>query len=926
MRSYVISSQNNYGKFVVKICLFFLLVLIISMGLTGKVKAETVPGGCNAGDIVTVTHGRSNGEEAGTFQVKVGMGAVEGANFLVTIDCDEEGRYVWRTTRAWREGEDKSKSDSGVSGVPFGNAFVTYENVGKTDNDGALYGSIQFEIGGGDSYIMWMSSVEDGEDTANPDTGKADNAFDPTISFDDNREQGNTEENDTKIDLSSGVCYDNAGNLGWILCPIISGISGVGEWMWGEIETNFLQIRVGEFFKPENGVESAWKVFRDIANIVFIILFMFVIFSQLTGVGIDNYGIKKIMPKLIVVAILINLSYVICILAVDLSNILGVGLNGLFTELAKNVGTSAQVAVSSYTPGQSLAIAGIGAGVGGGIALFAILNPAIFVAAAGSMALAVFGIVITIVISILFLFLILMIRSAGIVILIAIAPVAIVCYMLPNTEKLFKRWVDLLKALLLVYPICGALVGAGKLAGIILASTNTEAMAVAGMIVEVLPFFLIPMLLKRSLSLAGNIGAKLSGVGKTAGRGLSSKAQGAIRGTQKFKDWSKYNQDKALATRSGRIQRRLQRVKDRGGTLSDRNKERLLQATEAMDAYERRRILADEGKTPLDGETLRQNIRAEKSNTLEKMYSDNYMRMTDRGQVDSAFQAALAGDSGENAAAAMNALIQKGGTTEVLNALKGADWSKMNAGVKSYLMQTMAASNVDALKAFSKYSQSGGQASFSDWSTGTGATIAAEASNSNIKAKSYAQHLMENGPEAMNGYSKDEMQFVQSNAADLRSELGNEMYGRMLGNAMVNNNDAKAKTIAEQIVKSELANTDVGDPSTGKQGRMDIKDLSLTSDMLGNMRKEAGEAILAGETLRAGGDANVAAQNVRNAFATQAGEISSNNRIHDRMDARVGEIIGVGKDSTGSGGGGTPKGGPIPDGYRDTGSGFIVPR
>lgn len=383
----------------------------------------------------------------------------------------------------------------------------------------------------------------------------------------------------------SGVCYDNAGHLGWILCPIISGVSGVGEWMWGEIETNFLQIRVGEFFKPENGVESAWKVFRDIANIVFIILFMFVIFSQLTGVGIDNYGIKKIMPKLIVVAILINLSYVICILAVDLSNILGVGLNGLFTELAKNVGTSAQVAVSSYTPGQSLAMAGIGAGVGGGIALFAILNPAIFVAAVGSMAIAVFGIVITIVISILFLFLILMIRSAGIVILIAIAPVAIVCYMLPNTEKLFKRWVDLLKALLLVYPICGALVGAGKLAGIILASTNTEAMAVAGMIVEVLPFFLIPMLLKRSLSLAGNIGAKLSGVGKTAGRGLSSKAQGAIRNSDKFKNWSDFNQRKRLGVKAGRTQARLERKLKNGGTLSEWQQDKLRRAQDAALAY-----------------------------------------------------------------------------------------------------------------------------------------------------------------------------------------------------------------------------------------------------------------------------------------------------------------------------------------------------
>jgi type IV secretory pathway VirB6-like protein len=144
----------------------------------------------------------------------------------------------------------------------------------------------------------------------------------------------------------------------------------------------------------------------------------------------------------------------ICILAVDLSNVLGTGLNDLFSSLANSI----PVKTEGASGGQYLAVIGI---TGGGALLFTMLTGPLGIISAG---LCILGIIITIVVSMLSFFLVLMIRNAGIVILIAIAPIAIVCYMLPNTEKFYKKWFDLLKSLLFVYPICGALVGAGKLA------------------------------------------------------------------------------------------------------------------------------------------------------------------------------------------------------------------------------------------------------------------------------------------------------------------------------------------------------------------------------------------------------------------------------------------------------------------------------
>ena len=77
---------------------------------------------------------------------------------------------------------------------------------------------------------------------------------------------------------------------------------------------------------------------------LFIILLLVVIFSQITGVGIDNYGIKKILPKLIIAAILINLSYWICVAFVDLSNILGNSFQAMFNGLGANISTTNEYA------------------------------------------------------------------------------------------------------------------------------------------------------------------------------------------------------------------------------------------------------------------------------------------------------------------------------------------------------------------------------------------------------------------------------------------------------------------------------------------------------------------------------------------------------------------------------------------------------
>ena len=359
----------------------------------------------------------------------------------------------------------------------------------------------------------------------------------------------------TDIDPGAGedyevdVCYKGAGVLGWILCPVISGLSDLGKNVYDWVEDNFLQVRASIFSDPANGVMSAWEKIRNFANIAFIIIFLIVIFSQITGIGIDNYGIKRILPKVIIGAIIMNLSYVICELAIDASNIVGSGLKTTLTGLAPDVSLSA----TAYEPSGPHSVAIIGGGAVGA-AVFMILSQGFI----GALLLLLVALI-TLVIAILVLFVILVARQAGIVICVVVAPIAVLCYLLPNTERLYKKWFDLFKGLLIIYPICGLVVGAGDFMSRIfgnLASGETDSLqlgfALGAMVVQVIPYLFIPTLLKSSLAAMGNLGARISSLGNAA----SGKLGGKIKNSDSMKMSQQHANDARMMRKAGYSEKR----------------------------------------------------------------------------------------------------------------------------------------------------------------------------------------------------------------------------------------------------------------------------------------------------------------------------------------------------------------------------------
>lgn len=309
--------------------------------------------------------------------------------------------------------------------------------------------------------------------------------------------------------------------MGWLICPLMTFMGGIADASYSVI-SQFLNIRPAIFDEGSDavGAKQAWSFFRDIANVIFVLLFLWVIFSQVSSIGISNYGIKKILPKLIVGAILVNLSFYICQLAVDLSNILGFTLKEALEGAVSGVGGSSS---------NSAIASGLGAAVAG---ILVLTGTVLFAALAVSIPT-----LLSLMLVLLVVLVILIVRQAAIVLLISIAPLAFAAWLLPNTESLFKKWVSMFRGLLMVFPIISLLYGAGKLAGAILMTTATSdpndtaiTMQFAGLAASILPLGATPFVLQSSLNSLGNIGAKIGRMGANAHSRFAGNIKGAAKG------------------------------------------------------------------------------------------------------------------------------------------------------------------------------------------------------------------------------------------------------------------------------------------------------------------------------------------------------------------------------------------------------------
>lgn len=328
---------------------------------------------------------------------------------------------------------------SGTFPLIYGDGGTDWEYVSSTGLDESGDTNLEAEYDGGliseDAFIVFVGTIYGNVPTdadGNPITTAA-----TTTTTEDETEEDTCE----------------AGAMGWIICPILEKVQSLIDLIRQALESLLTVDPVS--LDTTSAMFTIWDRIRNLANVAFILIFFIIIFSQATSVGISNYGIKRLLPRLVVIAVAANVSYYICAFAIDIFNVLGAGVYGLVA----NAGGATSIDVST----------GSAAIFTGGVATLAAAGTALaFTTAAGEL----FALVVVALISIIVVLITLFLRQAIIILLIVISPVAFIAGLLPGTQSWLNKWADLFITLLALYPLIMLIFAVAKLASSIILSTS----------------------------------------------------------------------------------------------------------------------------------------------------------------------------------------------------------------------------------------------------------------------------------------------------------------------------------------------------------------------------------------------------------------------------------------------------------------------
>ncbi|MBH2008052.1 hypothetical protein I8H83_05630 [Candidatus Saccharibacteria bacterium] len=295
--------------------------------------------------------------------------------------------------------------------------------------------------------------------------------------------------------------------IGYIICPLMRFMGSLADAAWNVVK-EFLTIKPLDTGSSGGAATyNAWKTLRDIANVAFIVTLLIIVISQVTGGGFSNYNIKRLLPRIIVAALLMNSSYFLCVIAIDLSNIIGDSLQTVLSSLSPN---------SAYGQGNTISNWSSVLGLGGGILTFAGIGAVLIYA---TLAAAV-PLLTSVLIALSVTALVLVARYALIIMLVVIAPLAFVAYLLPNTQKWFDKWLSTFIVMLMLYPMVALLYGGSSLAAdTVLASSTArgssvgQASQITALAIQALPLILTPFLIKFAGGILKRFGAAVSSTG-----------------------------------------------------------------------------------------------------------------------------------------------------------------------------------------------------------------------------------------------------------------------------------------------------------------------------------------------------------------------------------------------------------------------------
>lgn len=356
---------------------------------------------------------------------------------------------------------------------------------------------------------------------------------------------------------------------GFIVCPVVRSMASMADSMFSALQSLLHISPLDRSNLSGQTAHKTWSVFANIANIIFAIMFLAIVISQVTGLGIDNYGIKKMLPRLIIAAILVNASFYICVAAIDLSNILGDSLRKvmmLINDSLPSGMTKVSSDISNINSAQS--------NTSWKFVSNSILASSVLVGGAAAVAALIYmfvPIITTVILAGVTVLLVLLARYALIILLLIVAPVAFASFLLPNTAKWFNRWRNMFISLLALYPVLSIVFGLSTLAANIIlnvaSARDSQLLTILALAIQAIPLAISPLIVRLGGQTLGNISGSIqsSGLFKRAREGAKDRQKDINTGLKLRAIQGKWTPGGSLIRRKAKTDLIRQ---SRGGELS----------------------------------------------------------------------------------------------------------------------------------------------------------------------------------------------------------------------------------------------------------------------------------------------------------------------------------------------------------------------
>lgn len=349
-------------------------------------------------------------------------------------------------------------------------------------------------------------------------------------------------------------CESEGGEMSWLLCPVLrlasNAIGALDE------EINNLLI-VKETYYNNKGLYQTWGQLRNLALLILVPMVLVMVIGTALGFEfVSAYTVKKALPRLFIAILFITLSWPLTQFFVGFINTIGQGIAGVLgSAFGKPIDDITLASLFQANQGESFGIALIGifaTGVALSLVSIGIILSYAFVALIG-----------------LFVgFLLLATRQFLVIALMLFAPLAILAWIFPGNDKLWKLWRESFTKLLLLYPLVIVLVSAGRIfAQVVNDAGPQEADSYAAIFIKLIayigPYFFIPAAFK----FAGGVFANVAGMANDKSRGLFDR-QKKYRGAKMGENWQKTKNYQRFSDK-GRVRSKLNTVLGAGASPKD---------------------------------------------------------------------------------------------------------------------------------------------------------------------------------------------------------------------------------------------------------------------------------------------------------------------------------------------------------------------